>query len=166
MTDLKITKSKPVTGITDVDGRKLSDFLNHLLADEYILFTKTLNYHWNITGPRFHSIHTFLEDRYKDSIKIMDTIAERVRILDERPISTMSSIVKTSKIHEVNGSAYSSNEMLADLFETQLEIQSSIKEFLSSNTILMEKDPVSEDLLIGLTKKHEEVSWMLKSYLQ
>jgi starvation-inducible DNA-binding protein len=76
--------------------------LNAVLANEYSLFTKTLNYHWNITGPRFHSLHTFLEGQYQELLLIMDEVAERVRVLDERPISTIKGMVSHMEIKDGN----------------------------------------------------------------
>ena len=157
---------RPVGDIDRTTAETIAKFLNHTLANEYALFTKTLNYHWNITGPRFHSIHNFLEGQYKNQLKVMDDIAERVRVLDETPISTVSKMSETHDILEVNGQNLSSNDMLLDLFGTNLKIQDNMKNFIKENGEILKEDPVTEDFIIGLLGDHEKVSWMLKSHLK
>ena len=66
--------------------------LNNLLADHFVLLAKTWNYHWNMKGPSFRSYHTFLEDLYNGLIEDIDSIAERVRDLDERPIGSLRDV--------------------------------------------------------------------------
>ena len=134
------------------------------MANEYALFTKTLNYHWNVTGPRFHSLHTFLEDQYKQQLEIMDDMAERVRVLGENPIGTVKEMKDFMEMNEKNGKTLSSSEMIYDLFTSNLHIQSSIKDFVS-DTDVFKKDPGTEDFLVSILQKHEMMSWMLKSHL-
>jgi len=158
-------KLRPVGGIDKKAAEKISGFLNTTLSDEYALFTKTLNYHWNVTGPRFHSIHNFLEGHYNQLLETMDTVAERVRILDERPISTVAGMLNETSVHEVNGKELSSHEMLHDLFSTHLDIQNSIKGFLDKEEATFRFDPGTEDMLVGMLQQHEKMSWMIKSHL-
>lgn len=140
------------------------DFLNHLLATEFGLFTKTLNYHWNVTGPRFHSLHTFLEKQYRDLLESMDNVAERIRILGNTPISTVNGMNNEMTISECSGKNMSASQMLKDLLDVNVEIQDSIKEVISIEG-RFKKDPGTEDFLVGLLKKHEEMGWMLNSHL-
>jgi starvation-inducible DNA-binding protein len=140
-----------------------ADAMNHLLANEFALFTKTLNYHWNITGPRFHSIHAFLEEGYNDLLVTMDDIAERVRIIGEIPLGTVSKMNETMSLSEKNGKSLSSNEMLSDLLAGHQEIQGHIRETLENKQF--DVDPGTEDFLISVLQKHEKTSWMLKSHL-
>lgn len=155
---------RPVTDLDDTTATTITAALNNLLANEYALFTKTLNYHWNITGPRFHSLHNFLEGHYKGLLDVMDDIAERVRILGETPHSTVKEMSQEMDISERNGKGLSSSEMLNDLLTANMKIQSFIKETVS-NEDLFKKDPGTEDFLVGLIQKHETMSWMLKSHL-
>lgn len=158
------TNSRPIVNIDDSAARTISLALNNLLANEYGLFTKTLNYHWNITGPRFNSLHNFLEGQYKELLSIMDDVAERVRILGETPLSTVKSINQEMDLKEVNGKDLSSSEMINDLFESNMKIQSFIKDTIS-NESLFKTDPGTEDFLVSLLQKHEMNSWKLKSHL-
>jgi starvation-inducible DNA-binding protein len=138
--------------------------LNGILADEYALFTKTLNYHWNVTGPRFHSIHKFLEGHYRSLLEVMDGVAERVRILGETPLSTMKSMNEVNQLNEKNGGQMSASEMIDDLYHGHLQLQTEIRNVLEADAP-MSTDPGTEDFLISLLQKHEEMSWMLKSHL-
>ena len=144
--------------------KKSTEFLNTLLANEFTLFTKTLNYHWNVTGPRFHSLHTFLESQYNELLTTMDEIAERVRVLGETPTSTVKEMSNLSNMNEKSGEGMSSNDMLKDLHEAHSQIQTDIKEFVRNDEFFA-KDPGTEDFLVGLLQKHEMNSWMIKSHL-
>lgn len=155
---------RPVASLDDTSAKTISAGLNNLLANEYALFTKTLNYHWNITGPRFNSIHKFLEEHYHSLLTVMDDVAERVRILGETPHSTVKKMAAEMDINERNGMDMSSSEMLDDLLGDNIKIQSFIKETIA-NEDLFKKDPGTEDFLVGLLQKHETMSWMLKSHL-
>lgn len=139
--------------------------LNTLLADEYGLFTKTLNYHWNITGPRFHSLHEFLEGHYRELLDVMDAVAERVRFLGETPLSTVSALKAEMKIPETDGEKLTDIEMLEDLLRANISLQSKIKQLIKTPE-LSKRDPGTEDFLVGVLRQHEKMSWMLRSHLQ
>tara|TARA_B100001971_G_scaffold215192_1_gene259860 strand:- start:113974 stop:114471 length:498 start_codon:yes stop_codon:yes gene_type:complete len=164
MTNFNSLNARPIGDISEEHVHRITDFLNNLLANEYALFTKTLNYHWNVTGPRFHSMHNFLEDQYKSLLTIMDDVAERVRVVGETPISTVSSLKNAMDITETNGERLSANDMLKDLFETHLMIQTSMKNLVKDESLFTD-DPGTEDFLVGLLQTHEEMSWMIKSHL-
>jgi starvation-inducible DNA-binding protein len=141
------------------------EFLNTLLADEYTTFTKTLNYHWNLTGPQFHSLHLFLGDQYREQLDTMDEVAERVRVLGRHPLSTVTEMVAERTLSERTEKDLNSQKMLANLYEDHLNIQMRIREFLQKEEAL-EKDPGTQDFLITVLKRHEMVGWKLKSHLQ
>lgn len=140
------------------------EVLNTLLANEYSLFTKTLNFHWNITGKRFHSLHQFLGAEYKDLLQIMDDVAERVRILGHRPLSTVSEMLSVTTLAESPGRVPSSDQMLNDLLTDHVAIQKFLRRALKSEGVF-DNDPSTEDFLIGILKKHEKTGWMLRSHL-
>ncbi len=155
---------RPIANIDDATAEQITEVLNDLLANEYALFTKTLNYHWNVTGPRFHSLHKFLGEQYHELLEMMDGLAERVRVLGEVPHSTLKKMTKEMDINEVTGNSLSSSEMLSDLFNSHMMIQSYIKTSITTDKNF-EKQPGIEDFLVGLLNKHEMMSWMLKSHL-
>ncbi len=145
---------------TDASGEVIES-LNHILANEFTLFTKTLNYHWNVTGPRFHSLHEFFEEQYKELLTIMDDVAERVRILGESPVSTLREMRSDNTIIETPGKFMSADKMINDLLAGHVEIQRQIQNAVE----LKEIDVGTEDFLIGLLQTHQKFSWMLKSHL-
>jgi len=154
---------RPIGHASEEDVKSNTDFLNQMLSNEFALFTKTLNYHWNVTGPRFHSLHTFLEEQYRGQLEVMDDIAERIRTLGETPYSTVEKLQSAMSVKERNGKNMSSSEMIEDLFTTNLNIQEDIKEKVRKDHF--NDDPGTEDFLVGLLQKHEMMSWMLKSHL-
>lgn len=159
----KAKKMRPVGEVSEKSNTQVVNYLNNILANEYALFTKTLNFHWNITGPRFHSLHIFLEEQYRALLEIMDETAERIRVLGERPISTIKEMYSQTNLKESTIEP-AAEEMLTLLLRDHLIIQEQIKDAVSEEKIF-EKDPGSEDFLIGLLQKHEKMSWMLKSHL-
>lgn len=138
--------------------------LNSILANEFSLFTKTLNYHWNITGPRFHSLHTFLEGHYRELLEIMDSVAERVRILDERPIGTVKQMYSETEVLDSTEKPLMAEEMLQNLLRDHQLIKGQVKEILSDES-LFKFEAGSHDFLVSLLQKHEMMAWMLKSHL-
>jgi len=156
-------QERPIANVNTNDAKNTSASLNILLSNEYGLFTKTLNYHWNVVGPRFHSLHELFESQYKDLLDVMDDVAERVRILGENPFGTVSKLNETMELSEKNGGKLSSDTMISDLFNDNISIQTEIKKILSSEDI--KNDPSTEDFLISLLQKHEMMSWTLRSHL-
>lgn len=138
--------------------------LNAVLANEYALFTKTLNYHWNITGPRFHSLHTFLEGQYRQLLEIMDEVAERVRVLDERPISTIKGMYSHMEIKDGQEKSPSAETMLQNLMEDHVTIQNQLKEIVSDSKKFA-SDRGTEDLFVSMLRQHETMGWMLRSHI-
>lgn len=142
----------------------LSKHMNTILAEEYALFTKTLNFHWNLTGVRFHSLHTFLGTHYNELLEDMDGIAERIRMIGNYPISTMKEMVQLNEdIEENPGKHPSANQMINELALGHLRIQKKIKMTLKED--LFSEDPGSEDFLVSLLQRHEKKTWMLQSHL-
>lgn len=135
--------------------------LNHLLANEFTTFTKTLNYHWNVKGPRFHSLHEFFGSQYEELLKIMDSVAERVRILGFNPTSTLREFKAENSIMETPGRFLNADKMINDLLISHLEIQRQIQEIVMMNRL----DKGTEDFLTGVLQQHQSMSWMLKSHL-
>jgi len=123
MHNKEVLNLRPIGKIDNEIALKLSKFLNGVLANEFALFTKTLNYHWNITGPKFNSMHEMLETSYKDLLTKMDSVAERVRVLGETPISTIENFNRANTLNEINGEVLSTNQMIFDLFKSNIQIQ-------------------------------------------
>ena len=156
----KIPKSRPITN----DKQMVNNF-NSLLANEFSLFTKTLNFHWNVTGPRFHSVHQFLNDQYLSLLRVVDDVAERIREIGGNPIGTLTELQRESSLVERPGVRPETSNMIADLMVDHESIELQIKDMLR-NYNDSGRDPASEDFLVSLLKKHEEMAWMLKSHIQ
>jgi starvation-inducible DNA-binding protein len=153
--------SAPVMDMDPGSSTEVVESLNHILANEFTLFTKTLNYHWNVTGPRFHSLHVFFEEQYRALLEMMDSVAERIRALGESPVSTLREMRSDNTIIETPGKFMSADKMINDLLAGHMEIQRQLKNTLD----LKDLDPGTDDLLSGLIRDHEKASWMLKSHL-
>lgn len=164
MTMTKAKHQSPAGSKSRNKNNTVVDVINTLLADEFSLFTKTLNFHWNITGKRFHFLHSFLEEQYRALLEVMDDVAERVRILGERPLSTISEMYTAATIDESPGKVPNADRMLNELLRDHMTIQMNIKEALLTEG-LFDEDPSTEDFLTGLLGKHEKMSWMLKSHI-
>lgn len=144
--------------------KEIVSWLNTVLANEFALFTKTLNYHWNITGPGFLSLHTLLDAQYREVLGIMDQVAERIRILDERPLSSIKSMCSNIEILDEKNETPSSDAMFRNLLQDHLSIQSQLREIVTE-TKKFSDDPGSDDLLIKILGQHEIMSWKLRSHL-
>lgn len=153
------------TPTTQKRPSRLVDDLNDILANEYLIFTKTLNYHWNLVGARFYSIHLFLEDQYKKLLKMMDTLAERIRYLDGHPYGTLRELNAHASIEEDPGVHSDITGMLAHLAQAHGEINTQIQQLLQSEGKLF-GDRATEDILIKLQQKHQVMIWMLRSHLE
>lgn len=157
-------RMRPVGEVDDKLNSEVVDVLNHLLGAEYVLFTKTLNYHWNVIGPRFFSLHKFLEHQYEEILEVMDGVAERIRVLGEFPYSTSEHLSQEARMPEMEGAKISPNQMLTDLLRTHLTIEERLKNTISDDAF--EADVTTQDFVVDILKKHEKMAWMIKSHLE
>lgn len=155
----------PGGNVSSKGNTTIVKMLNSLLANEFTLFTKTLNFHWNITGPQFHSLHEFLESSYKSLLEIVDAVAERVRVLGDKPASTIDEFVNHKTIVENKDDESNAMEMLNELLRDHLIIQYQIKEALNSQGSLT-TDFGTQDFLIQLLQRHEVMSWKLQAHFK
>lgn len=137
------------------------DSLKKVLADSYALYLKTQNYHWNVKGPHFNSLHTLFEGQYQDLAVAIDEIAELIRALGEKAPGTWKEYEALTVIKDGN-SALDANEMVLDLAKGQDEIvKSSIQKAFDAAT---EKgDDVVVDAMVGRMTVHRKNKWMLNS---
>ena len=91
---------KPNIGIADNHLSEVSNLLNVLLADEFVLYAKTRNYHWNVTGPHFSDLHKFFEGQYEEIDEILDSVAERARMLGHFAIGSLNQFSKSTRLTE------------------------------------------------------------------
>jgi starvation-inducible DNA-binding protein len=149
------------TGISRENTKKIANILNDDLADEYVLLTKTRNYHWNVEDPRFHDLHTFFEEQYELISASVDEIAERVRALGGKTRATLKEFINSSQIGEDIGSFPHADTMLANLLsdhETIIKtLRKNIKECQDLN------DEGTANFLTDKMEEHEKMAWMLRS---
>ena len=103
------------TGISRENLKKIANILNDDLADEYVLLTKTRNYHWNVEDPRFNDLHKFFEERYELLSASFDELAERVRAVGGKTRATLKEFINSSEIKEDIGSFPDADTMLGNL---------------------------------------------------
>jgi len=136
--------------------------LEQILADSYALYFKTQNYHWNVEGAEFRSLHLLFEGQYEDLAESLDELAERIRTLGAK-VPALSSLIKLASISEPNPNA-KAKEMLESLTEDENIIIDTLYKGLK--IAQAEGDEGTADMIIGRIKVHEKSRWMLKSSIQ
>lgn len=150
------------TGIDSSDRTVIVDGLSRLLADSYTLYLKTHNYHWNVTGPMFTSLHALFEEQYTELAAAVDVIAERIRALGEFAPGSYHAFSKLTAIKEETEVPVA-DEMVKNLLNSHEVIIRHARELLQTDAI--ETDEVSGDLLTQRMEFHEKNAWMLRSLL-
>ncbi|MCC8360414.1 Dps family protein [Salinimicrobium sediminilitoris] len=149
-------------GITKENREKVAVVLGQLLADEFVLYTKTLGAHWNLEGHDFHTKHLFFEEHYNSIKKTIDSVAERIRKIGSYAPATLKQFLKLTHLSEEANNGNSSQ----DYIKTLLEDHDAIIQFIRSNISEVEetyKDAGTADFLTGLMMEHEEMAWMLRA---
>lgn len=154
----------PNIGLTAEQRAEVVEILHTLLADEYILYTKTRNYHWNVTGSNFSELHKFFETQYDELDTIIDDVAERVRALGSKTIATLREFSEKARLSERPSEYPNAQTMLATLLaDHELVINHLRKDLQVCND---HNDAGTGDFLTGLMEQHEKMAWMLRSYLE
>jgi starvation-inducible DNA-binding protein len=154
-----------IIGINNENRKAVSFELSKLLADEFLLYTKTRNAHWNVEGPDFHSMHLFFESQYEQLDEIMDGVAERIRSLGHYAPATLKVFLELTHLSE---KVSDKNDSLAFIKEL-LEDHESIIEFIRGNIepfASKYNDYGTSDYITGLMEAHEKMAWMLRSHLR
>ncbi|NJL69573.1 MAG: DUF790 family protein [Microcoleus sp. SM1_3_4] len=150
-------------GLAHLLKAKIAEGLSRLLADTYTLYLKTHNFHWNVTGPMFNTLHLMFETQYNELALAVDLIAERIRALGYPAPGTYSEYTKLSSILETSG-VPKANEMIRLLVEGQEAV---VRTARSIFPLLEEvNDEPSADLLTQRMQVHEKTAWMLRSLLE
>jgi len=154
----------PEIGLNDQDRRGVVDILNQLLADEYVLYTKTRNFHWNVASPHFAALHKFFEAQYGELEAIIDEVAERARAIGGRAAGSLAEFIELTRLQEAGRGAMDSDAMLRGLADDHEKIIRGLRVALE---ISAEKfsDAGTSDFLTGLMEQHEKMAWMLRAHL-
>jgi starvation-inducible DNA-binding protein len=150
-------------GISDKDRKEIADGLSHLLADTYTLYLKTHNFHWNVTGPMFNTLHLMFETQYNELALAVDLIAERIRALGEFAPGSYAAYAKLSVIKEANG-VPGANDMIKELVEGQEAVARTARAMFP--IVDRASDEPTADLLTQRLQIHEKTAWMLRSMLE
>ena len=150
-------------GISESNRDSIVKILNAVLADEYVLNTKTRNYHWNVVGPQFNDLHKFFEGQYEALNEAIDEVAERARALGGKAFGTLSEFSQHSRLKEQPGKQPPALTMVANL---QGDHEAMVRTLRADLATVMEKcnDAGTSDFLTGLMEKHEKMAWMLRSF--
>tara|TARA_Y100000590_G_scaffold11535_1_gene14115 strand:- start:96 stop:575 length:480 start_codon:yes stop_codon:yes gene_type:complete len=134
--------------------------LKVVLANSYTLYLKTHNYHWNVTGPSFKSLHDLFEVQYTELATAVDDIAERIRALDAYAPGSFSEFLKLTTLDEAQA-GITAEEMLEDMIKSQTALIASLNDALSSAQD--DEDEVTAGILGERLSVHEKARWMLKA---
>ncbi len=150
-------------GIDREQREKIAGGLARLLADSYTLYLKTHNYHWNVTGPQFNTLHTMFEEQYTELAAAVDEIAERIRALGIKAPGSYTAFTELTSIEEGNGDE-SAEEMIRQLVIGQETVARTAREAFPAAE--EGSDEPSADLLTQRMQIHEKNAWMLRSMLE
>jgi starvation-inducible DNA-binding protein len=155
----------PHIGLVDQAREGVVAILNTLLADEYVLYTKTRNYHWNVVGPQFNDLHKFFEAQYEALNDIVDEVAERARALGGNAVGTLTEFLKSTRLQEESGDYPEARRMLANLLADHEALIRHLRVDLETCAERYH-DVGTNDFLTGLMEQHEKMAWMLRAFLE
>ncbi len=166
-----MAKTKPKTaavpainiGISEADRKKIAKGLSALLADSYTLYLMTHNFHWNVTGPQFTSLHNMFMEQYTEQWQALDVIAERIRALGFPAPGTYKEFVQLASIEEVEGQP-SADDMVRHLVAAQEATARTARKLFP--LVEAANDQPTADMLTQRLDVHEKTAWMLRSLLE
>ncbi|MBW7875110.1 MAG: DNA starvation/stationary phase protection protein [Candidatus Cloacimonetes bacterium] len=150
-------------GINSEDRKAIAQGLSRLLADSYALYIKTHNFHWNVTGPMFMTLHQMFETHYTELALAVDLIAERIRSLGEIAPGSWSNFGKLTVIKEENG-VPEATEMVKQLTRDHELVAATARSIFA--VVEKASDEATADLLTQRIQLHEKTAWMLRSLVQ
>ena len=150
-------------GISAAKREKIAHGLSTLLADSYTLYLMTHNFHWNVTGPMFNTLHLMFMGQYTEQWTALDLIAERIRALGHPAPGTYKEFVKLASIKEVEG-VPKATDMICHLVKAQEATARTARELFP--LVNAATDQPTADLLTQRLEVHEKTAWMLRSLLE
>lgn len=152
-------------GISEGNRKAVVSLLNKLLADEFVLYVKSRNFHWNVETPNFSELHRFFEAQYEALDEVIDEVAERARALDGKALASLGEFSRLTRVPETAVDHHSQVAMLSALLSDHEAI---IKTLRANASACDEQygDAGTADFLIGLMEQHEKTAWMLRAHLK
>jgi starvation-inducible DNA-binding protein len=144
------------------DHKKVVDGVSQVLAETYVLYLKTHNFHWNVTGPMFQPLHSVFEEQYSELADAVDEVAERIRALGMRAPGSFSEFQSLSSIKEATG-----QPKAMDMIEKLLDDHETLSETANNTAVTAQEsgDEATADLMIQRIQVHDKAAWMLRSFL-
>jgi len=155
-------KTAPLPIVEDKEVQRVADALSNVLADTFIVYLKTHNFHWNVTGPMFHTLHQMFEEQYNELWLAVDAIAERIRSLGFIAPGSYGEFAKLTYLQE-SPVAKNATEMIAELLRDHETTARTARSALAVARTAV--DAPTEDLLTQRLAAHEKAGWMLRSLL-
>jgi starvation-inducible DNA-binding protein len=160
--ETQLASEKTNIGLNQEQRERIVETLNTLLADESVLYTKTRNYHWNVTGPRFHDLHIFFEKQYTELAEITDEVAENVRQFGGFSLGTLAEFQEKSRLKEKPGVLPDADGMVADLLADHETIIREVRKAIKATDEELEAADAA-DFLTAILEQHNKMAWMLRS---
>lgn len=151
--------------LSDTARQKIAAILNKVLADQHVIYVKLHNYHWNVTGLQFHSLHEMFEEQYNEVKEMIDETAERIRKVGHRPEGTLKAYLERTRLDEAPSNALEATEMIRDLLETNEAFVRYLRTDIDDVTE-EHHDEGTGDMLIAYMRAHETMAWMLRALLE
>lgn len=156
---------EPRIGIAKDNRQKVAVALGSMLADEFVLYLKTRNAHWNVEGPDFHEKHLFFESQYDQLDDMMDEVAERIRMLGHYAPATLQQYLQLTRLSELSREKNDSTGFVTALLADHESIIENLRAHINhfANEL---GDAGTSDFITGLMEKHEKMAWMLRAQLR
>lgn len=152
-------------GLSEEQRQGVVDLLNRDLSDSYLLVIKTKKYHWDVVGPQFRTLHELWDEQYEAISMNIDAIAERIRQLGGYPIGTAKGFLENATIDEDPGNLPNAEGMVAHLVSDHEQVIRNLRDHIDQSGDKFH-DEGTADFLTGLMEQHEEMAWMLRSFLE
>jgi len=150
-------------GLDDAARRKVADGLTRYLADTYVLYMRTHGYHWNVEGPRFHSLHVMFEEQYRDMWAALDDLAERIRALGVYAPGNGKELAAAASLAEDTNDRPDADGMIRSLVSGHESLVRHSRELIGAAAEA--GDTGTEDLITQRLQVHEKFAWMLRASL-
>ncbi len=156
--------AKMKTGLDSNARKAVAEALNGVLADTFVVYQKTHSYHWNVTGPQFHTLHVMFEEQYREMWDALDVLAERVRALGEFAPASGKAFLEGSAIETIDEKPPAAEQMVKNLLTDHETLIRRAREALEAAAEV--DDAASEDLITQRIQTHEKTAWMLRAMSQ
>ncbi|MGB0560710.1 MAG: Dps family protein [Spirulinaceae cyanobacterium] len=152
-------------GLNNQQRQSVIELLNTTLANQYLLLIKTKKYHWDVVSPQFMTLHELWEQHYHTLTENIDQTAERIRMLGGYPVGTAASFIRYASLREHPGDLPSVTEMVSRLLLDHEFIVRELRDTITQSASI-HGDEGTADFLTGLLRQHEEMAWMLRSFME